>query len=231
MKYFGDGLSDKHKKLKKIIYKQECFDEARDIFLDIHAHLHLSEVAQIQEHEVDRLIYDLSNNDYAIMPTKQDETIAWIIWHIARIEDLTMGILVAQGEQVFNADWQQRLHINRNDTGNAMSDDEIMDFSHHVEISELLQYRNAVGQKTREIINHLKPTDMRRKIAQFDLDKILAVGGVTKQDDSLWLLEFWGQKDVAGILLMPPTRHVMLHLNDCGRMKEMIRTRQKFYRC
>lgn len=29
------------------------------------------------------------------MPTLKDETIAWVLWHIARIEDLIMGILVA----------------------------------------------------------------------------------------------------------------------------------------
>ncbi|MDB9152336.1 hypothetical protein [Parabacteroides distasonis] len=35
--------------------------------------------------------------------------------------------------------------------------------------------------------------------------------------------DFWAKKDIAGILLMPPTRHVMLHLNDCCKWKLTIR--------
>ena len=54
--------------------------------------------------------------------------------------------------------------------------------------------------------------------------------GVSEHPDSLWLLEFWGKKDVAGILLMPPTRHMLLHLNDCCRWKLEIRNRKHLYR-
>ncbi|EQE16874.1 hypothetical protein QAW_2379 [Clostridioides difficile CD17] len=35
---------------------------------------------------------------------------------------------------------------------------------------------------------------------------------------------------VVGLLLMPPTRHVILHLNDCCKWKEYFRTKKKFYR-
>ena len=67
------------------------------------------------------------------------------------------------------------------------------------------------------------------KVSGDDLDRILNEGGVTRQEESFWLLDFWGKKDVAGLLLMPPTRHVMLHLNDCFRWKEEIRTKKKFF--
>lgn len=54
------------------------------------------------DNEIDCLLNDLTVEEYKIMPTIKDETIAWVLWHIARIEDLTIGILVADGEQVFN---------------------------------------------------------------------------------------------------------------------------------
>jgi hypothetical protein len=49
--------------------------------------------------------------------------------------------------------------------------------------------------------------------------RILDEGGVTGHKDSLWLLDFWGKKTVAGILLMPITRHQILHLNDSMKLK------------
>ena len=230
MKYFGDGLSEKHKELNKIVRRAEEIEQAKSLFLEIHAKLHLSEISHTEKNEVDNLLWDLDGNEYAIMPTGKDETIAWILWHIARIEDLTMNLLVARQDQIFDETWQKRLNVSIRDTGNALSDDEIMDLSKNINIDELIHYRNETAQRTRDIVRNLKAGDMKRKVAPDDLKRIWSVGGVTKQEDSIWLLDFWGKKDVAGILLMPPTRHVMLHLNDCFKWKEHFRTKKNFYR-
>jgi hypothetical protein len=56
MKYFGDGLSDVHKALNKIIRKEDEIERAKSLFLDLHRELHLSEVSEGEENEVDRLL-------------------------------------------------------------------------------------------------------------------------------------------------------------------------------
>ena len=229
MKYFGNGLSEMHKELSRIIRNEREFDRARQLFLDIHAKLNLSEVSGTEENEVDLLFRDLDRGEYAIMPTSKDETIAWVLWHIARIEDLTMNLLVARQKQVLDERWSARLKITVKDTGNAMSDEEIMKLSKEVQIDELMRYRNEVAGRTREIVKNLRPQDLRRKMEQADLGRILDEGGLTTDENSVWLLDFWGKKDVAGLLLMPPTRHVMLHLNSCCKWKERIRTGSKCY--
>lgn len=230
MKYFGHGLSEQHKELNSIIRKSSETQRSKDLFLQIHAKLHPSVVSDTDRNEVDNLLCDLKQNEYAVMPTRKDETIAWVLWHIARIEDLTMNILVAREEQVFNQDWRERLNSRITDTGNALTDDEIMELSRTINTEQLICYRNAVAHKTRDIIRSLSAADLKRRVRQGDIDKILSVGGVTQQENSIWLLDFWGKKDVAGILLMPPARHVMLHLNDCCKWKEYIRTKKTFFR-
>jgi len=227
MKYFGEGLSEKHQELNKIIRKKEMLESSKKLFLEIHEKLHRSSVSNSEHNEVDELLDDLSPKEYSIMLSNKDETIAWVIWHIARIEDLTMNILVNSGEQIFDKEWKGRLNVNITDTGNILSNDEIIDLSENINIDELLAYRNAVGKQTRMIVNNIIADDMRRKVSNFGLVKILKEGGVTEDKGSIWLLDFWGKKDVAGILLMPPTRHVMLHLNDCCRWKHEFRTKKK----
>lgn len=230
MKYFGNGLSELHKKLNAVIRNPNKLTEAKQLFFELHSKLHLSAVTGTEHNEVDSLLKDLTVDEYKIMTTSKDETIAWILWHIARIEDLTMGILVADGAQLFDNQWKKRLNVPIVDTGNALSDDEIMDLSSQLNMEELIAYRNAVGQRTHEIVASLSAEDMKRKISMQGLEAIKQTGGVTSHENSKWLLDFWGKKDVSGLLLMPPTRHVMLHLNDCCKWKQHIRNNKKCFR-
>lgn len=230
MKYFGNGLSELHKELNATIRSPEKLEEAKQLFFKLHAALHVSSMTGTQHNEVDGLLEDLAPDEYRMMPTTKDETIAWVFWHIARIEDLTMGILVADGEQLFDVAWKRRLNTPITDTGNALSDEEIMELSRRLHIEELLKYRNAVGQRTRDIIKSLSADDMKRRVSPQRLEAVKRAGGVTNQQESLWLLDFWGKKDIAGLLLMPPTRHVILHLNDCCKWKRHIREGKKCFR-
>lgn len=44
MNYFGEGLSEEHKALNKVIRKKQSTKEAINIFLDIHKQLHRTNI-------------------------------------------------------------------------------------------------------------------------------------------------------------------------------------------
>ncbi|MDR3254502.1 MAG: DinB family protein [Synergistaceae bacterium] len=223
MRYFGYGIgfSEQHKELGRIIRDKDRFEEAKQMFLSFHSSLNF---------EADKLLKELAPQEWTIMPTVKDETIAWSIWHITRIEDLTVGILVGGDRQIFDQQQKEKLNVAIVDTGNALSDDEIMNLSESINIHSLLDYRAAVIKRTQNIVRELSTNDMRRKVSPDGIEKIRAEGGVTAQEESVWLLDYWGKKDVAGILLMPPTRHTLIHLNDCERWKEHISAGKKVFR-
>lgn len=200
MKYFGSGLSELHKELNTIIRKPDKLADAKQLFFELHSKLHLSSMTGTEKNDVDYLLNDLVPGEYNIMPTSNDETIAWALWHIARIEDLTMGILVADGNLLFNDEWKRRLNVSISDTGNALSDDEIMELSRQLNSKELISYRNAVGQRTRDIVRSLSANEMKRTVFLHGLESVMHAGGVTSDENSLWLLDFWGKKDVAGFI-------------------------------
>jgi hypothetical protein len=56
-------------------------------------------------------------------------------------------------------------------------------------------------------------------VGKEQLKKILDQGGVLDVEGSRWIIDFWGRKNVAGILMMPITRHQVVHLNDALRIK------------
>lgn len=148
---------------------------------------------------------------------KDDQSIAWKLWHTGRIEDITMNILLAGDMQVMNSgNWLDRLNTTVLDTGNAMNGEEIEALSKSIDMQALREYRLAVGRKTRGIIKSLKPEDLKRKIEPSRLHRILDEGAVV--EEARGLMDYWAKKTFAGLLLMPATRHILVHLNESMRL-------------
>lgn len=206
--------------MRQLIRTADGFDEAMQICMDLHASVHFSDVSNTQQPTyADLICAGLVDEDYKQRPLKNSYTIAWNIWHMTRIEDLTMNLLVRETEQVFNADWQKQINTPISDTGNAMNKEEMVTFSKPLDIDALLAYRNAVGLQTRAILKTLSESDMRLPVSTNGTERVLSEGGVTEHPDSIWLQEFWGNKDIAGILLLPITRHQCVHWNDAAKIK------------
>jgi hypothetical protein len=68
---------------------------ATQLFLDQHAMVHLAIMSQsgLWSFE-DELWHNITDEIVRRIPRNCEHAIAWIIWHIARIEDVTMNLLV-----------------------------------------------------------------------------------------------------------------------------------------
>lgn len=214
----------KQARLKEIILKQDKFQETIELALKMHILVHTSEMSGTEDVTYeDELWKGLTPKIFSSQLGFKGSTVAWNLWHLTRIEDLTANILIDEGNQVFNnANWREKMKSSITDTGNSMNDCEIAEFSEKLEMQELRNYRIAVGRKTHEIISNLKPEQMKLKVRPESIQRILEEGGVTEAEQSRWLLDFWGKKTVAGIILMPITRHQVVHLNDSMKLKNKI---------
>lgn len=191
---------------------------------ELHSFAHSSEIYNLHEKSyLDEIFEGLSQRAFRTAPSVKDTTIAWNIWHLTRIEDITSNILIADTVQILDVEWQKKLNTPVKDTGNAMNREEILAFSNEINMAELRNYRDAVAMRTKQVIGDLKKDDLKRKFEHSQINRIMLEGGITEHPESAWLLDFWGKKTVAGILLMPITRHQIVHLNDCSRIKEKCR--------
>ncbi len=169
----------------------------------------------------DGLWEGLSEAQARRIPPKGEHSLVWVIWHLARIEDVTMNVLVAGSPQVFQqGSWREQLKVSQEDTGNLMGSGAVASLSAAVDITALRSYRQAVGRRTRAIVPALKPDELKRKTSPARLEELRRSGAVleTAQD----LLDYWGGLTVAGLLLMPPTRHNFIHLNEAWRIKDQL---------
>lgn len=209
--------------LQRLLNKGEDFPRAIELFLSQHAVLHAAEMAQIGFATFEDEIWDGLSEDVARhIPKAADHTIAWNFWHLARIEDVTMNLLVEGSPQVFEGEnWLPRLGVVNKDTGNAMSEPRIAEISARVDLGALRAYRTAVGRRTREIVQGLRPEELKKKVDPERLQRVLAEGAV--EPAAMGLIEYWGGRTTAGLLLMPPTRHNFVHLNEMLRLKQKLR--------
>ncbi len=147
------------------------------------------------------------------IPPGSEHSIAWMIWHSARIEDVTMSILAGGGEQLLCQNgWYEKLKVYARDTGNLMDDAAVAGLSAAIDLAVLLDYRKAVGRNTREIVKALTPAELKRKVDPARLQRLLDEGAVVKAADGL--IDYWDGLTISGLLLMPPTRHNFIHLNE-----------------
>lgn len=197
-------------------------EQAIEMFLRQHAALHAAEMAQTGSWSYeDEIMQDLEDVHARQIPNNGEHSIVWVLWHLARIEDVTMNMLVAGQAQLMNSEgWLARLQVDAAHTGNAMDVDAVAGISTAIDIDALRGYRLAVGRRTREIVSALTPAAVKQKVDPVRIQRIVDEGAVVPEAHSI--VAYWRKRNIAGLLLMPPTRHGFLHLNEASRIKERV---------
>lgn len=209
------------KQLRQLLTKSDDHASAIDLFLRQHAMVHRAEMSRMGLHSfADEVWQDASDELIRRIPPKFEHSVAWIIWHIARIEDMTMNGLLAERRQVFHQDdWPKRLNISIQHSGNVVMDKvDVTKLNQVINIEELKIYRLVVGRSTREAVKTLDPDEFKQKVDPVRLQELLDNGSVA--EDASDLLVYWGNLTKAGLLLMPPTRHNFIHLNEAMKVKK-----------
>lgn len=159
--------NENHKKLTNIILNRNEHHTSIKLFLNQHSLIHSSKMSNsVITTLEDELIKDIIEDTIRRYPVAAPDTrnsIAWHIWHITRIEDMTMNIFVHNDNQVFySGDWYKQLGVEYRHSGNEMKENEVDDLSSKIDLPALFEYRIAVGRRTRDIVSNLEPGDFNK---------------------------------------------------------------------
>lgn len=211
--------STKLQHLRNIIQLPEHMEESKQLILELHSEVHVSDVSGTAHETMEDLIWQEFNEQlFRTATDTKGRTVLYGIWHSARIEDITLNMLVAGKVQLFETgNWLSKINSPIKHTGNSLNKDEISAFSQTINIEALKAYKIAVGKNTRQIINQLKPGELNEKVMRQNLPLIIEQQAVDNVDSANWLIEFWGRKSKAGIILMPALRHNLTHINESLR--------------
>jgi len=198
------------------------YKNAIDQFLFQHAMVHGRKMSRMDVWSFeDELLDGLTEEMIRTIPPKGEHSIAWILFHIARIEDITMNMLVAgTPQQYMHNNWANKLKSPIDHSANKMDDVSVAILSSKLDISALREYRLSVGKRTRGIVRKIQPEEFKQKVDPGRLGKILKEGAVIEA--AMEIVNYWGNRTIAGLILMPPTRHNFLHLNEAIRIKQQV---------
>lgn len=207
--------SELNKKMQLLLRKKDTFTDGISVCLELRNTL---------SDAVEKLCDKLSDEQYSLMPYPDVngyhcKTIAYSIWHMARIEDITAHTLICGDEQVlFRDDYLKATCSPIITTGNELVRDEITAFSQSLNISELLRYAADVKASTDELLSRLSYEDSKRRFTSDDKERVIASKSVSEDENAVWLIDYWCGKDIAGLIKMPFTRHLIMHIEAMMRI-------------
>ncbi len=209
--------SEINKTMQLQIKKKDTFSSGIDTLLELRRLL----MEQIMQFKKELLLDDFSALPYMNAKGYHNKTIAYSLWHIFRIEDIVAHSLIADDEQIFfKGDYQRRINSPIITTANELVKEEIRDFSEKLSIVELYNYIADVDASTTQILKSLTYNDMKEKISEERKKQLENLNVVSNDENAYWLIDYWCGKDVKGLIQMPFSRHWIMHIEACIKIRD-----------
>ena len=171
---------------------------------------------------------ELGREDFDAMPFINAEgyhskNIAYSLWHIFRIEDIVAHSVICGDEEVFFAKgYQKEMGSPIITTGNELVRDQISDFTRRLDIDALYAYIKDVKISTEKIVRGLPYDCMKLKTPDERRNHLESLNVVSSDKNAIWLIDYWCGKDIRGLIQMPFSRHWIMHIEACLRIKKKL---------
>ena len=150
--------------------------DARDLLLHEHGRMHAIGVTGDKGTLAERTFGGLSDEQMRARPREDLNSLAWLMWHIARAEDVFAGVILSGRDQIMDDGWLARLKTSRRDFGIGMTKPEVAELTAGVDVAALRDYRDAVGRRTQDLIRGFAPGDFQGELTATALAKAVELG-------------------------------------------------------
>ncbi|GHO68412.1 hypothetical protein KSC_073040 [Ktedonobacter sp. SOSP1-52] len=138
-----------------------------------------------------------SDEQLRYAPSENQHSLAWLLWHSARWEDIAATMLQQNTYQVFEQDgWFDRLGVERHDIGMFMGAEACRAFNLRINLPALRLYRTDVEQRTRLTVDALRDEDLDEWVSAQHFRQVLETGVIGEQS-APWLERFLANRPKA----------------------------------
>lgn len=141
-------------------------------------------------------------------------SIVWNIWHLLRIEDITLSRFVGNIPQVHSAQWQQQMRIAYGDMGTAMSSGDVDVLSQTIDIPGLIGYQKAVCAQTQAILADLDMSRLSHRWDAAHMRAVVAGEAVCIPAITEGVISYWGALSVGRFVVDYTQVHPNMHVGE-----------------
>jgi hypothetical protein len=200
--------------------------EWKNIFLERHACTHSRAVsAEGWWKEEDTIWSVLSDEELRTCPEGRFNSIVWLLWHMARCEDVAVNAMLRQDQEVLDqGSWLPRLGITTRHIGTGATMAEVIEFSQQVNLEALRAYRAAVGRATRHWIQTVPSALLEGCLDRTMVDTVLARGDLG--ENARWVADYWVKKEwtKVGFLNWLAVEQHWFHIGEAWVTRNLLRS-------
>ena len=174
-----------------------------------HGRVHSSKVSSVLS-IADQVFEGVTAAQMRARPAKGLNSLVWLLWHMARVEDVGINLIVAAGQQVLDDGWSSRLGVLRTDVGHGMTEEELTAFAASADIGAIRAYRDAVARRTRDVVTALEPARWAELVSPADAARVPD-----------WFKVFVGQPR-AFELGTAAISHNALHIGEAATIRSLV---------
>lgn len=144
-------------------------------------------------------------------PHARVNSIAWNLWHMARVEDAGLNRFVMDQPQVFEEGWMDKMNLPWRHHGSEMTFPEVDDLNQRINLSALHDYANAVHQRTLEGVATLNLDNLAEIVPTERIRTILVDEGLAHSNPDGFIQTYLGWtkgKCLMNFCLTHPYQHI-----------------------
>ncbi len=211
--------SEKNKKMQTLIGKEATFREGIGVLLELREDL-FRQITSIVDTYPPEALFQMP---FPKAEGYHSKTLAYSMWHIFRIEDIVAHTVMLRDSQIlFSNGFLEKTGSPIITTGNELKGAEIAEFSRRLDVIAVYQYCKAVKDSSDEMLKGLEYRDLKRKFSDEDKKRVTDSHSVSTDEAAVWLIDYWCDKDIRGLIRMPFSRHWIMHIEAMCRIKDKL---------
>ncbi len=155
-------------------------------------------------------------------PHPSVNSLAWILWHMARVEDAGMNLFVSERSQVLDeGDWLRRMNFPWRHNGGGMVFTEVDDLNQRINLEALHGYSRDVQHRSQEIIEQIGQMNLDATMQPERLKVILLDEGLAHSNPEELVIWYSGWSK-GKCLMTFGLSHPFQHIGEMGVIASLL---------
>jgi len=156
-------------------------------------------------------------------PGGEGNSIAWVMWHMARTEDVIINAMILGEPQLLDSGgWSAKIGIDDQRIGTGFDDNEVEDFCRVVDVKTLDLYWQAVAESTTTWLKSIDPARLDEKP---DADAVAAALPEGTFGPNNAGLQVWAGSSAGRLVGGPIISHGYMHVGEMTTIRSRLGAR------